>query len=176
MFMKKRIVVIFIALSGYAANAQNVGIGTTTPVEKLEVNGNVKANTISVVEGNQYDVLKKGAGNAITYNKGTKAIGINYIIAVQGVYPPNPPGTPAYNNIIIGEIRLFAGNYAPVGFMFCNGQVLSISSNSTLFQLIGTQYGGNGSTTFALPDLRGAVPVGTGTPANGAAWGLGEVN
>lgn len=59
----------------------------------------------------------------------------------------------------VGEIRLFAGNFAPNGWAFCNGQVLSIAQNETLFQLIGTTYGGDGQTTFALPDLQGRVPI-----------------
>jgi microcystin-dependent protein len=59
----------------------------------------------------------------------------------------------------IGEIRMFAGNFAPVGWMFCEGQLLPISENETLFQLIGTTYGGDGQTTFALPDLRGRLPL-----------------
>jgi microcystin-dependent protein len=67
----------------------------------------------------------------------------------------------------VGEIRMFAGSFAPVGWAFCNGQLLSISENETLFQLIGTAYGGDGQQTFALPDLRGRVPVHQG---NGAAF------
>jgi microcystin-dependent protein len=59
----------------------------------------------------------------------------------------------------VGEIRIFAGNFAPVGWMFCEGQLLPISENETLFQLIGTTYGGDGESTFALPDLRGRIPV-----------------
>jgi len=59
----------------------------------------------------------------------------------------------------VGEIRLFAGNFAPAGWMFCDGQLLPISENETLFQLIGTTYGGDGQSTFALPDLRGRVPI-----------------
>src|SRR5205823_753415 len=59
----------------------------------------------------------------------------------------------------IGEIRMFAGNFAPAGWMFCEGQLLPISENETLFQLIGTTYGGDGQSTFALPDLRGRVPI-----------------
>ena len=59
----------------------------------------------------------------------------------------------------IGEIRIFAGNFAPAGWMFCEGQNLPISENETLFQLIGTTYGGDGESTFALPDLRGRVPL-----------------
>src|SRR5688572_17255928 len=65
----------------------------------------------------------------------------------------------------IGEIRMFAGNFAPAGWMFCEGQLLPISENETLFFLIGTTYGGDGESTFGLPDLRGRIPVhhGNGT-------------
>jgi len=59
----------------------------------------------------------------------------------------------------VGEIRMFAGNFAPAGWEFCQGQILPISENETLFQLIGTTYGGDGQSTFALPDLRGRLPV-----------------
>ena len=63
----------------------------------------------------------------------------------------------------VGEIRMFAGNFAPAGWMFCEGQLLPISENETLFQLIGTTYGGDGQSTFALPDLRGRLPVHMGS-------------
>jgi microcystin-dependent protein len=59
----------------------------------------------------------------------------------------------------IGEIRMFAGNFAPAGWMFCSGQLLSISEYETLFQLIGTTYGGDGQSTFALPDMQGRLPI-----------------
>jgi microcystin-dependent protein len=59
----------------------------------------------------------------------------------------------------VGEIRMFAGNFAPAGWMFCEGQLLPISENETLFQLIGTTYGGDGQSTFGLPDLRGRIPL-----------------
>src|SRR4029453_16904886 len=59
----------------------------------------------------------------------------------------------------VGEIRMFAGNFAPAGWMFCEGQLLQISENETLFQLLGRSYGAEGETTFALPDLRGRVPM-----------------
>ena len=59
----------------------------------------------------------------------------------------------------VGEIRMFGGNFAPAGWMFCEGQLLPISENETLFNLIGTTYGGDGQSTFALPDLRGRVPI-----------------
>src|ERR1700755_2561731 len=59
----------------------------------------------------------------------------------------------------VGEIRMFAGNFAPAGWMFCEGQLMPISENETLFNLIGTTYGGDGQSTFAMPDLRGRVPL-----------------
>jgi microcystin-dependent protein len=59
----------------------------------------------------------------------------------------------------VGEIRIFAGNFAPNGWAFCHGQLLAISENEVLFQLIGTTYGGDGQSTFGLPDLRGRVPI-----------------
>jgi microcystin-dependent protein len=63
----------------------------------------------------------------------------------------------------VGEIRIFAGNFAPAGWMFCEGQLLPISEFETLFNLIGTTYGGDGQSTFALPDLRGRLPIHVGS-------------
>ena len=62
----------------------------------------------------------------------------------------------------LGEIRMFAGNFAPVGWEFCDGELMPISENDALFQLIGTTYGGDGETTFARPDLRGRIPIHNG--------------
>jgi microcystin-dependent protein len=59
----------------------------------------------------------------------------------------------------IGEIRMFGGNFAPAGWAFCEGQLIPISENDALFTLIGTTYGGDGQETFALPDLRGRLPI-----------------
>jgi microcystin-dependent protein len=59
----------------------------------------------------------------------------------------------------VGEIRMFAGNFAPNGWMFCSGQLLPISENETLFQLIGTTYGGDGESTFALPNMQSRIPL-----------------
>lgn len=68
----------------------------------------------------------------------------------------------------LGEIRLVGFNFAPYGWSQCMGQVLSVSQNAALFSLLGTLYGGNGQSTFALPDLQGRVPVGYGVSTNGA--------
>jgi len=63
----------------------------------------------------------------------------------------------------VGEIRMFAGNFAPRGWAFCDGQLLAVSQNDALFSLFGTIYGGDGQTTFGLPDLRGRIPIHAGT-------------
>src|SRR3954451_21083287 len=74
----------------------------------------------------------------------------------------------------VGEIRIFAGNFAPAGWMFCEGQLLPISENEILFQLIGTTYGGDGQATFALPDLRGRIPLHQGNSFSLAETGGAE--
>lgn len=73
----------------------------------------------------------------------------------------------------VGEIRMFGGNFAPAGWAFCDGTLLPISEAEVLFQLIGTTYGGDGITTFALPDLRGRLPVHMGTGTAGS-YVMGE--
>jgi len=75
----------------------------------------------------------------------------------------------------VGEIRMFAGNFAPVGWMFCEGQQLPISENETLFQLIGTTYGGDGESTFNLPNLSSRVPIHMGTGPDGITYPLAQM-
>lgn len=74
----------------------------------------------------------------------------------------------------IGEIRMFAGNFAPRGWSFCDGELVAVSQNDALFSLFGTIYGGDGRTTFALPDLRGRIPVHMGTGAGLSSRPLGQ--
>lgn len=74
----------------------------------------------------------------------------------------------------IGEIKMFGFNFAPVGWLPCNGQLLSISQNTALFSILGTTYGGDGRTTFALPNLQGQVPISTGSGPGLSQRFLGE--
>jgi microcystin-dependent protein len=87
-------------------------------------------------------------------------IAVTVFVLAIGTFtlPPNVEAQECF----IGEVRLFAGNFAPRSWAFCNGQLLSISQNSALFSILGTTYGGDGRTTFGLPDLRGRVPVHVG--------------
>ena len=81
-------------------------------------------------------------------------LGINYVIATNGRWPSRNGVEPFF-----GEIMLFAGNFAPRGWALCNGQLLQVSSNEVLYTLLGAIYGGDGRTTFGLPDLRSRTPV-----------------
>jgi microcystin-dependent protein len=74
----------------------------------------------------------------------------------------------------VGEIRIFAGNFPPVGWMFCDGNTLPISENETLFQLIGTTYGGDGQSTFNLPNLQSRIPLHQGQGPSGTTYQLAE--
>lgn len=76
---------------------------------------------------------------------------------------------------LIGVIKVFAGNFAPRGYMFCNGALLSIAQNSALFSILGTTYGGDGISTFGLPNLNGRTPIGQGNSTTGRSYSLGEV-
>jgi microcystin-dependent protein len=83
----------------------------------------------------------------------------NYVIALFGIYPSQSDATSPY----VGEIYMMGCNFAPTGFALCDGQLLPISEYSTVFNLIGTTYGGDGVTTFALPNLQGRIPIHTGS-------------
>jgi len=74
----------------------------------------------------------------------------------------------------VGEIRIFAGNFAPSGWMFCAGQLLPIAQYEALYSLIGTTYGGDGQSTFALPNLQGRIPIHSGTSTSGGSYVTGE--
>jgi len=92
---------------------------------------------------------------ATSGDKHQPSLGVNYVIALVGTFPSRNAVDP-----LLGEIMLFAGNFAPRGWAFCNGQILPINQNQSLYSLLGTTYGGDGRVTFGLPDLRGRVPVG----------------
>ena len=103
-----------------------------------------------------------------------------YIIVLLSVFvlaglPMIPQTANAQETPFVGQLALVAFNFAPVGWAFCEGQVLPISQYTALFALIGTTYGGNGTTTFALPDLRGRVPIGQGQGTGLTNRNMGQV-
>ena len=139
----------------------NVGIGLPSPTQKLDVAGTIKGTNFT------------GNGATLTFGANSNmqpSLGISYIIALFGTYPSQNKGVDPF----VGEIAMFAGNFAPQGWAFCNGQLLQISQNTALFSLIGTIYGGDGEVTFALPDLRGRVPMHHGTGTGLSPRSLGQ--
>ena len=123
-------------------------------------------------------------GGGLAHTNVQPSLGVNYIISLQGLNPsPNGPagespssqdvGTSSGEGPFLGEVAMFAGNFAPHGWALANGQTLAINQNPELFSLLGTTYGGDGMTTFALPDLRGRTVVhpGTGPGLTSRAWG-----
>ena len=107
------------------------------------------------------------------------SLALNYMIATQGTFPSHnlTAGDPGSGNLgtgpYIGGVGLFGGNFAPRGWAAADGQLLPISSNAALFSILGTTYGGDGRTTFALPDLRGRVPIQQGTGPGLPTYRLG---
>jgi microcystin-dependent protein len=100
-------------------------------------------------------------------------LGLHYIIAEQGIFPTRDGGGSA-EEPLLAQIQLFAGDFAPAGWAFCEGQLLPINQNQALFSLLGTTYGGDGRTNFALPDLDSRLAVGMGQGAGLSSWALGQ--
>jgi microcystin-dependent protein len=110
-----------------------------------------------------------GAAPALPFSTQQPTLTINYCIAVYGAFPN--PNAMSDQSGYTGEIIAMANNFAPGGYLPCDGRLLSTEEYDTLFTLIGNTYGGNGTTTFALPDLRGRVPIGASLAAGGLAPG-----
>lgn len=113
-------------------------------------------------------------GPAVPMNEDGPSLEARYFIALQGVFPSREGGSTALN--FLGSIVKAAYSNTPGGYAACEGQLLSIAQNTALFSLIGTMYGGNGTSTFALPDLRGKTLIGAGTElSSGTTYVVGEV-
>src|SRR5713226_1827548 len=93
----------------------------------------------------------------------------------RGFSPARIERTTKMANPFVAEIRMFAGNFAPTGWALCNGQLMPISQNTALFSLLGTTYGGDGKSTFALPNLQGSAPLQQGQGPGLSLRDLGEV-
>ena len=105
----------------------------------------------------------------ITQDNRQPLLTINYCIALQGIFPSRSTAEP-----FLGEVDLFGFSFAPKGFAFCNGQLLPINQNAALFSLLGTTYGGNGVTNFALPNLQGRVAIHMGNGVGLSAYTEGQ--
>ena len=108
------------------------------------------------------DTNSSGSGGSIDIRQSFGTT--NYVIAVDGTYPSRNLST----NPLLGSVAMFAGNFAPRGWAVAAGQLVSINQNSALFSLLGTNYGGDGRSTFGLPDFRGRAVVGSQNDAQGS--------
>ncbi len=115
-------------------------------------------------------------GSNQPYTNMQPSLALNYIIAMSGIYPSRTDDGTRLDggDPMLGEISLFAGNFTPRGWAFCDGQLLPISQNDALFSLLGTTYGGDGRTTFGLPDYRGRAAVGYGNGPGLSPWVWGQ--
>jgi microcystin-dependent protein len=116
------------------------------------------------------------AGGGQPHSEIQPSLGSNYIIALQGTFPSrnDDGGVRSSYEPLLGEVDLFAGTFAPRGWATCNGQLLPINQNQALFSILGTIYGGDGRTTFGLPDFRGRAAVGFGNGPGLSPWSLGQ--
>lgn len=133
----------------------------------IKLNSGTQAGQLLTWDGNNW-VNTNSKPDTVLDNR-QPYLAVNFCIALQGTFPSRN-GQDNY----IGEINLFAFGHAPRNWAACDGQILSISSNTALFSLIGTYYGGNGVSTFALPDLRGRAPMHTGQGPGLNAYSLGQ--
>jgi len=118
------------------------------------------ANTLITSDGTNWvtkTAITGTAGANAAFDNMQPYLTLNYCIATVGIFPSRSGQNP-----FIGEVELFGFNFAPVGWAMCNGQLLQISTNQALYALLGNTYGGNGTTNFALPDLRGRMPINQG--------------
>ena len=134
------------------------GTDTTFWNNKMDADVNAGTDNLMTFDGTNW-VAKRSivvnTGGNLAQNNMQPWLAINYIIALTGVFPSRS----SIHDPTIGEITMFGGNFAPRNWAFCSGQLLAISSNQSLFSILGTTYGGDGRTTFALPDLRGRTAI-----------------
>lgn len=154
------------AQHSHAINARNV------PATETAISGNVFAAQAQrgaqhyITAGGQtadmseHGLTETGGGQA--HDNTQPSMTLRYVVALEGTYPSRDGGGAIDDQDYIGEIRPFGFNFAPRGWAQCDGQLLAIASNQALFSLLGTVFGGDGKTTFALPDLRGRTAVGLG--------------
>ena len=128
-------------------------IDVDNPAQTIGLNAATNVGDLLTWDGNNW-IARQPATPSATVDNMQPFLGINFQIALFGIFPSRSGAEP-----FIGEIMMVGWNFAARGFALCDGQLLSISQNEALFSLLGTTYGGDGRTTFGLPDLRGRVPL-----------------
>lgn len=145
-------------------------IGVNSSTNTISLNAGTTAGDLITWDGLNWVSTQPATQHfSVTANNRQPYLALNYQIAIYGIYPSHASLEP-----FVGEIMITGWNFAASGFLLCNGQLLSIASNTALFSLLGINYGGNGSSTFGLPDLRGRVPVHYGTGPGLSNYSIGN--
>jgi len=151
-------------------NASGVGLTASSPlrvssVDTISLNPGTKAGDLITWDGENWVNMQPAVQHFnITADNRQPYLAVNYCIALVGVFPSRNSSEP-----FLSEIEVYSFNFSPKGFALCNGQLMPINQNQALFSLLGTNYGGNGSTNFALPNLQGRVAMHMGN-----SWVLGQ--
>lgn len=140
-----------------------LAITTSSPLSisstnTISLNPGTAAGDLITWDGNNWVNMQPAHFTVSSVNNLQPYLTLNYCIALQGIFPSR-------NTPFLGEIDIYSFAYPPKGWAFCNGQLLPINQNQAIFALLGTTYGGNGQTTFALPNLQGRIPLHTGAAA-----------
>ena len=152
-------------------STQTVDLGDTVGTEQASLSVNQTPAHLHTIDS--ISIATGITGGNAQINNEQPVIGLHYIIATSGIYPSRD-GSGTEDEPMFGQISLFAGNFAPDGWEFCNGQLKPIAQNNALFSILGTYYGGDGRTNFALPNLDNTLAVGTGTGPGLSSWSIGE--
>lgn len=162
----------------YAATSGNSTPGPPGPQGEQGPQGepglptNANTNDLITYDGTNWvakSALVSNSGGSQAFNNMQPYLAVNYIICLQGIFPSRNT-----QEGFLGEIKMFGGNFAPRTWAFCEGQLLAIASNQALFSILGTIYGGDGRTTFALPDFRGRVSIHRGSGPGLPSYSQGQ--
>ncbi len=136
------------------ANLSAITPLAVSSTNQIAFNPGTQAGDLITWDGNNWINMQPAQHFSIAVENRQPFLAVNYCIAMQGIFPSRSDGEP-----FMSQIQIFPYNFPPNGWAFCDGAILAISQNAPLFSLIGIYYGGNGTSNFALPDLRGRVPV-----------------
>ena len=152
------------------ANLSAITPLAVSSTNQIAFNPGTQAGDLITWDGNNWVNMQPATQHfSIAVENRQPFLAVNYCIALQGIFPARSDGEP-----FVSQIQCFPYNFPPRGWAFCDGAILAISQNTALFSLIGTFYGGNGTSNFALPDLRGRVPVNFGQGPGLSNYDVGE--
>jgi microcystin-dependent protein len=143
---------------------------SVSSTNQLSLNAGTQSGDLITWDGTNWVNMQPAVQHfSFTVENRQPYLAVNFCIALQGIFPARNDAVP-----FVSQIQIFPFNFQPTGWAFCNGQLLAIASNTALFSLIGTFYGGNGTSNFQLPNLQGRAPMGFGQGAGLSNFNLGQ--